>query len=78
MRSKLRHDNLLDLLRCYLRKLNIGQIIIGVAIVSLSIWCLINIRIIMKKYYEYETIVTLITEQPVSTGLPGITICAPK
>lgn len=78
MRSKIQRDNLLELFRNYIHKLNIGQIIIGMAIVALSIWCFINVRVIMQQYYEYETIITLKNQQPVATEFPAITVCAPR
>ena len=78
MGSKIKRDNLINLLPDYMRKLNIGQVIIGMAIVALSIWCLINVHVIMQQYYEYETIITLKNQQPIATEFPAIAVCAPR
>ena len=77
MRS-IRHDNLLELLKSYLRQLHVGQIIIGVCILVLSIWCGYNVKHIFDKYLDYETIISLQNEPPTITDFPGITICAPS
>ena len=58
--------------------LNIGQTIVGLCIIGLSVWCLINVIQIMEKYYNYETIISLQNDPPSETGFPGITICAPS
>ena len=73
-----RQTKLVELVKYYLRRLNVGQIIIGVCILALSIWCGYNVRLICHKYFEFETIISLENSPPSTTGFPGITICAPS
>lgn len=74
----IRGDNLLELFKNYIRQFNIGQIILGIAVFSLSIWCGYNVGVIFYKYLEHETIISLENLSPNTTDFPGITICAPS
>ena len=58
--------------------LNTGQVIIGLCVIGLTVWCLLNVINIMNKYFQYETIISLQNNPPNRTDFPGITICAPS
>jgi len=75
---KVRNDDLLAWVKLHIRRLNLGQIIIGACIIGLSVWCLINVLHIFDKYYRHETIISLQNDPPNITAFPGITICAPS
>lgn len=76
MSPSLRNDNLLDFARGYVRKLNLGQVIIGVSVILLSVWCIYNVNLIFQKYLDHETIISLQNDPPNATWFPGITVCA--
>ncbi len=74
----IRGDNLLEIFKNYIRQLNFGQIILGISIFGLSIWCGYNVAIIFNKFLDHETIISLENLPPSTTDFPGITICAPS
>lgn len=73
--QSVRDDNLLELFKNYIRQFNIGQIILGIAVFSLSIWCGYNVGVIFHKFLEHETIISLEMSPPNFTAFPGITVC---
>ncbi|KAJ6218392.1 hypothetical protein RDWZM_009549 [Blomia tropicalis] len=74
----IRHNQFLELIKDYVRRLNVGQLIVGICFIVLSGWCLYNVINIMIKYFEFETIISLHNEPPDMTDFPGVTLCAPS
>lgn len=77
-KNTLKDDDILEEVKSRLRRLDVGQVIVGLCIIGLSVWCIINVEQIMHKYYSFETIISLQNDPPNRTGFPGVTICAPS